>query len=327
MRLDCFIAQQLEHISRQKAIELIKQGQVFVNHKLIKKPSYIVTINDDIQIKQDFFIESAIFCSRAALKLQRFLSNTSPTTCIYAYYNTHFLTTQTTFLTYLKQYVDINKWLQSHIPIHTYYMIQTESTITTLKHTLRAMIKDSIILDVGASAGGFTQVLLAYGAKLVVAQDIGNLQLDSKLRQRDDVLSIENVDIRIFAQNFHTYKMLIASHLQAKKNECVVTLPEIPTNMLQFLVCDVSFIALEYILDALHSLCKSMILLFKPQYEVGIHIKRNKKGVVQDKQAILQSLESFIQILKKKQAHYIFIEQSLLAGKEGNEEFFIFCQF
>lgn len=320
MRLDCFITQKYTHITRQKALELIKQAQVSVNGKIILKPAFNISDTDSIHIKQDFFIESEIFCSRAALKLQRFLHNTESSVYYSAFYNPLLLTKENSFLSYLTQ--DLVIWQKAHDSIKHNMESSLKTYITTsLKEILPLLIKDSIILDVGASAGGFSQVLLTYKPKLIVAQDIGSLQLDSNLSKRDEIVSIENVDIRIFSQDFHIYKEKILERIKDSKHRAL------KENLFDFLVCDVSFISLENILESLLNLSKTMLLLYKPQYEVGIQAKRNKKGVIKDTKIILACLESFLALLKAKNALYIFVEKSLLAGKEGNEEFFIFCQF
>ena len=320
MRLDCFITQKYTHITRQKALELIKQAQVSVNGKIILKPAFNISDTDSISIKQDFFIESEIFCSRAALKLQRFLHNTESSVYYSAFYNPLLLTKENSFLSYLTQ--DLVIWQKAHDSIKHNMESSLKIYITTsLKEILPLLIKDSIILDVGASAGGFSQVLLTYKPKLIVAQDIGSLQLDSNLSKRDEIVSIENVDIRIFSQDFHIYKDKILERIKDSKHRAL------KENLFDFLVCDVSFISLENILESLLNLSKTMLLLYKPQYEVGIQAKRNKKGVIKDTKIILACLESFLALLKAKNALYIFVEKSLLAGKEGNEEFFIFCQF
>lgn len=320
MRLDCFITQKYTHITRQKALELIKQAQVSVNGKIILKPAFNISDTDSISIKQDFFIESEIFCSRAALKLQRFLHNTESSVYYSAFYNPLLLTKENSFLSYLTQ--DLVIWQKAHDSIKHNMESSLKIYITTsLKEILPLLIKDSIILDVGASAGGFSQVLLTYKPKLIVAQDIGSLQLDSNLSKRDEIVSIENVDIRIFSQDFHIYKEKILERIKDSKHRAL------KENLFDFLVCDVSFISLENILESLLNLSKTMLLLYKPQYEVGIQAKRNKKGVIKDTKIILACLESFLALLKAKNALYIFVEKSLLAGKEGNEEFFIFCQF
>jgi 23S rRNA (cytidine1920-2'-O)/16S rRNA (cytidine1409-2'-O)-methyltransferase len=106
-------------------------------------------------------------------------------------------------------------------------------------------ILGSNCLDVGSSTGGFTQVLLQYGAAHIDAVDVGTDQLHPSLRGDSRVSSYEQTDIRDFAKIKHvTYDII---------------------------VCDASFISLTLILDSMIFLADSqtkMILLYKPQFEV-----------------------------------------------------------
>lgn len=154
---------------------------------------------------------------------------------------------------------------------------------------------DKKILDVGSSTGGFAQVLLNQGAAQVVCVDVGCNQLDISLRNHPKILLFEECDIRDFSSN----------------------------EKFDLLVCDVSFISLSKIMDFLCAFSEEMILLFKPQFEVGIGVKRNKKGVIIDKEAIQRRIDEFSSELKDRSLHICNIEKSLLKGKEGNEEFFI----
>lgn len=154
---------------------------------------------------------------------------------------------------------------------------------------------DKKILDVGSSTGGFAQVLLAQGAAQVVCVDVGCNQLDVSLRNHSKILLFEECDIRDFSFG----------------------------EKFDLLVCDVSFISLSKIIDFLCAFSEEMILLFKPQFEVGIGVKRNKKGVIIDKEAIQRRIDEFSSELRDKSLHIYNIEKSLLKGKEGNEEFFI----
>ncbi len=70
-------------------------------------------------------------------------------------------------------------------------------------------------------------------------------------------------------------------------------------------------------------LSDEFLTLFKPQFEVGRAAKRNKKGVVMDKEAILNALENFKNHLKTKDFQILKIQESLVKGKNGNVEFFI----
>ncbi|PAF53431.1 hypothetical protein BKH42_05760 [Helicobacter sp. 13S00482-2] len=151
------------------------------------------------------------------------------------------------------------------------------------------------VLDVGSSTGGFAQVLLDFGAIEVVCVDVGFNQLDRSLRTDSRIRLFEKCDIRDFSY--------------AEKFD--------------LLVCDVSFISLSKILDHLYIFSDELILLFKPQFEVGIGVKRNKKGVIVDKKAIQRSIDEFSSEIQARSLIVCNIEKSLLKGKEGNEEFFI----
>ena len=155
-------------------------------------------------------------------------------------------------------------------------------------------VKDMICLDIGSSTGGFVQVLLEEGAKKIVAVDVGSNQLHESLKDNEKIEVFENTDIRNF------------------KYDCRFDL----------LTCDVSFIGVEYILDDIDRLSKEYILiLFKPQFEVGNSVKRDKKGVVKDKFAIKKAKERFEAL---SQQRWIMMDScdSKLKGKEGNAEIF-----
>jgi len=148
------------------------------------------------------------------------------------------------------------------------------------------------VIDVGSSTGGFSEVSLEKGARSVTCVDVGNNQLHFKLRSDKRVRVFENMDIRDFESN----------------------------EKFDILVSDVSFISLLKIFDKLKTLSNEMILLFKPQFEVGKEAKRDKRGVVLDKEAIKKARENFE---KKISAEFEIIrnEESSIKGKEGNIEY------
>ncbi len=161
-------------------------------------------------------------------------------------------------------------------------------------------IKDFIVLDIGASTGGFTEVLLEQEASKVYAVDVGTSQLVEKLKNDSRVVSIENMDIRQF--NFNNYKF-------------------------DFITCDVSFISLSLILKDIDRLANNYILLlFKPQFEVGREIKRNHNGVVKDDKAVYNRLEEFKNECRNLNWIEISTIDSKINGKEGNKEIFLFFQ-
>ncbi|WP_231173093.1 TlyA family RNA methyltransferase [Helicobacter pylori] len=155
--------------------------------------------------------------------------------------------------------------------------------------------KEKVVLDVGASKGGFSEVALLKGAKKVLCVDVGKMQLDESLRNDTRIECYEECDIRGFKT------------------------PE----TIDLALCDVSFISLYCILEAILPLSDEFLALFKPQFEVGRVAKRNKKGVVVDKEAILNALENFKNHLKTKDFQILKIQESLVKGKNGNVEFFI----
>jgi 23S rRNA (cytidine1920-2'-O)/16S rRNA (cytidine1409-2'-O)-methyltransferase len=154
-------------------------------------------------------------------------------------------------------------------------------------------------LDVGASTGGFTEVLLARGARRVYAVDVGRGQLHARLRERDEVISFEETDIRTLDP---------------------ARLADSP----DLAVADVSFISLKLILPALDRLLRrpaALVVLIKPQFEAGR--KHLKKGVVRDaavQAAVCTDIAAFAASCGWTVAGVI---PSPIAGGEGNREFLL----
>jgi 23S rRNA (cytidine1920-2'-O)/16S rRNA (cytidine1409-2'-O)-methyltransferase len=156
-----------------------------------------------------------------------------------------------------------------------------------------------VCLDAGASAGGFTQVLLARGARRIYAVDVGRGQLHPSLRAQTNVVSLEGTDIR----------ELTAARLQAT---------------VDFIAIDVSFISLALVLPAALDLARPgahLVALIKPQFEAGP--RAAKKGVVRDgavHAAVCEKLSALVQSLGWRVAGVI---PSPISGRDGNREFFI----
>jgi len=160
-------------------------------------------------------------------------------------------------------------------------------------------IKDKRCLDIGSSTGGFVEVLLEYGAKSVTAVDVGKDQLHKRVKSNSKVISLEGMDIREF---------------EDEDGFDVVT-------------CDVSFVGIEHILPKMKELSNDkIIILFKPQFEVGKDVKRDKKGVVKDKKAIQRAEQKFESLLVYSELKIIKKDESKLKGKEGNVEYFYYIQ-
>ena len=154
-------------------------------------------------------------------------------------------------------------------------------------------LTDKDVLDVGASTGGFTEVLLEFGAKSVTALDVGHDQLHTRIKNDPRVVSIEGQDVRSF------------DHAP-----------------FEWLTCDVSFISVHYILEALHRLARThLIILFKPQFEVGAQAKRNRSGVVTDERVIEDAKTRFEEATQVLGWELVTQAPSTLEGKEGNREY------
>jgi 23S rRNA (cytidine1920-2'-O)/16S rRNA (cytidine1409-2'-O)-methyltransferase len=156
-----------------------------------------------------------------------------------------------------------------------------------------------ICLDVGASTGGFTQVLLERGAKRVYAVDVGHGQLHESLRGRPEIVSLEQTDIRTLSA--------------AQLNEP----PDLVT-------VDVSFISLKLALPPALALAKppaQLIALIKPQFEAGR--AQAKKGIVRDPAvhaAVCHDISAFVASLGWR---VLGIIPSPIAGGDGNAEFLL----
>jgi 23S rRNA (cytidine1920-2'-O)/16S rRNA (cytidine1409-2'-O)-methyltransferase len=156
-----------------------------------------------------------------------------------------------------------------------------------------------VCLDVGASTGGFTEVLLARGARRVHAVDVGRGQLHASLRTRPQIMAIEATDIRALDQ---------------------ARLGEQP----DFVVVDVSFISLKLVLPAALALARTpacLVALIKPQFEAGR--RAVKRGIVRDPgvhAAVCDDIAAFVASLGW---HVVGTVASPISGGDGNREFFI----
>jgi 23S rRNA (cytidine1920-2'-O)/16S rRNA (cytidine1409-2'-O)-methyltransferase len=174
-----------------------------------------------------------------------------------------------------------------------------------LAHALDAMdltVAGKICLDVGASTGGFTEVLLAHGARRVFAVDVGRDQLHARLRNHPDVVSLEETDVRTL-------------------DPARITEPP------DLVVIDVSFISLKLVLPsalALGAPRAGLVALIKPQFEAPR--RHRKKGVVRDPAvhaAVCADITAFIAALGLR---VIAMLPSPIEGAEGNREFLIGAQ-
>ena len=158
-------------------------------------------------------------------------------------------------------------------------------------------VTGKVCLDVGASTGGFTQVLMERGAARIYAVDVGHDQLHQRLRGSDRVVNIEGFNAR---------------DLSAEQ------IPE----PVEVLVSDVSFVSVTKVLAAPLGLCApgaSAVILFKPQFEVG---RKNvgKGGIVTSVEAIAEALGEVVAFMAAQGFAHRRSVASPITGGDGNQE-------
>jgi 23S rRNA (cytidine1920-2'-O)/16S rRNA (cytidine1409-2'-O)-methyltransferase len=155
-------------------------------------------------------------------------------------------------------------------------------------------VQGRVCADIGASTGGFTDVLLQRGAARVYAVDVGRGLLHWRLRQDSRVVALERVN----ARNMES-------------------LPE-PVSLI---TVDVSFIGLEKVLPALRRVAPGaeLVVLFKPQFEVG-RAEVGRGGVVRDESAIAAALDRFRAWCSGSGFDVLGEAASALPGADGNRE-------
>ncbi|MBN2695484.1 TlyA family RNA methyltransferase [bacterium] len=156
-------------------------------------------------------------------------------------------------------------------------------------------------IDIGASTGGFTDLLLQKGASFVYAMDVGTNQLDYKIRNNPNVLSMENTNARTF--DFSTLQNI------------------------DFYTIDVSFISLTLIIPSFIDTMlpqASCVALIKPQFEVGKEVADRFKGVISDEKIQKESVDKIVNFIKELGGEIIGVIPSPISGVHGNQEFLIY---
>jgi 23S rRNA (cytidine1920-2'-O)/16S rRNA (cytidine1409-2'-O)-methyltransferase len=155
----------------------------------------------------------------------------------------------------------------------------------------------NICLDVGASTGGFTQVLIERGAPKVYAVDVGQDQLHERLRGSNRIVSMEGVNARDLDR-------------------------EMVPEPIDLLVSDISFVSVTKVLAAPLGLCAPVadaVILFKPQFEVGReHV--GKGGIVQSPAETARALAEVIAFVQAQGFAHRLSVPSPIAGGDGNQE-------
>ncbi len=159
-------------------------------------------------------------------------------------------------------------------------------------------LTDLVVLDVGASTGGFTDVCLKHGARKVYALDVGHLQLDPSLDQDSRVVKMEGRNAREIVSDWFS-------------------------DPIDFLCMDVSFISCKTILNHIFNVMKinQIAILVKPQFECGPQYL-NKHGVLKNNKMsnrIVEDVKSFV-LQYYKNVDYM---ESVITGRSGNQEYML----
>ncbi len=167
------------------------------------------------------------------------------------------------------------------------------------KYTIN--VHNMTAIDIGASTGGFADVLLQSGASHVACVDVGHGQLAEKIRQDVRTAVYEDTDIRDFKIGEGTYDIACA---------------------------DVSFISIRLIIPHIYRLLKeggTAVCLIKPQFEVG-RKNLNKKGIVKDSETARRAAEETAEFIARSGFTVTGICPSPIKGGDGNTEYFCVCR-
>ena len=239
IRLDVYLAENNDDLTREKAKSLIMAGVVFVDNQKCDKAGTMITDSQKVEIRG----KTLKYVSRGGLKLEKS--------------------------------VDV----------------------------FGINLKDLICMDIGASTGGFTDVMLQNGAKKVYSVDVGYGQLAWKLRTDERVVCMERTNIRY-----------------VKKED----IPDV----IDFFSVDVSFISLKLVLPVAYELVKDggeAVVLIKPQFEAGRE-KVGKKGVVRDKAVHREVVEEITSFAKELGFGLLGLDFSPIKGPEGNIEYLLYLK-
>ncbi|RSX53227.1 cell division protein FtsJ [Bifidobacterium goeldii] len=163
--------------------------------------------------------------------------------------------------------------------------------------------RDLHCLDIGASTGGFTEVLLRRGAAQVIALDVGHDQLDARIADDPRVIRMDGVNIRDVTAD---------------------SLPYRP----QMIVSDVSFISLTYVIPVIARIAAPgahIVLLVKPQFEVGRE-GLDRHGIVEDPALREQALRDVVQCAGEHGLQVVATCDSPIEGTYGNVEYLLYAR-
>lgn len=184
----------------------------------------------------------------------------------------------------------------------TEYVSRAAYKLRDVLQTWPLKIKDQVVLDGGASKGGFTQVLIEKGAQKVFAVDVGHGQMDQKIAQLAGVTVFEGINLRYLSV-------------------------DLLGELVDLICLDVSFISCLKVIKPLTAVLKDQgefLILIKPQFEVGpLYI--NRSGLITSLHQVVSAVRNIVDYLERLNYGVLGFKKAYPRGKTGNQEFFLWA--
>ncbi len=197
--------------------------------------------------------------------------------------------------------LDIDEQSKIYIINQNNYVSRGANKLSYAIKELNFNFKNKIVLDVGSSTGGFTQIALINGAKYIYAVDVGCDQMDKSLANNKKIKLFENTNFRDININLFDKKIDI-------------------------IIADLSFISLVKLLNKIIEVFKyklELLLLIKPQFELSKEIIKKNKGIIKNEKYWKIAINKIVNYAKSIGFKVINLIKSKILGKDGNTEFFI----
>ena len=185
---------------------------------------------------------------------------------------------------------------------HEQYVSRGAYKLIEAINKFKMNLKDKVVLDIGSSTGGFTQICLINGAKKIYAIDVGTDQMDSQLSSNKKIELHEQTNFKDVTSNLFKQKV-------------------------DLIVADLSFISITKILDKISEIFSyslEMVLLIKPQYELGKDIIKTYKGVIKSQKLWEKAINIVSEHAKSLKFKIKSIIPSPIKGSKGNTEFLMY---
>ena len=197
--------------------------------------------------------------------------------------------------------LDIDEQSRIYIINQNNYVSRGANKLSYAIKELNFNFKNKIVLDVGSSTGGFTQIALINDAKYVYAVDVGCDQMDKSLANNKKIKLFENTNFRDININLFDKKIDI-------------------------IIADLSFISLVKLLNKINEVFNyklELLLLIKPQFELSKEIIKKNKGIIKNEKYWKIAINKIVNYAKSIGFKVINLIKSKILGKDGNTEFFI----